>query len=107
MEHTGNAWFRNKVTTGLNNLIQKNLCTRKKLKGDPSQKFKFKYIYTPKPIDQLIMEITEKLEEWANTVLEQVKTLEEEFLREDPKAYQRQKEKREKVRKEWFGDKNQ
>lgn len=106
MEHTGNAWFRNKVTTGLNRLIQKNLCTRRKIKGDPKRRYKFKYIYKPKPINQLIVEITERLELWVTNVTEQLKTLEEQFQKEDTKAYQKQREKREKIKKEWFKDKD-
>ncbi len=43
MEHTGKAWFRNKVTTGLNTLLKKDLCSRETIKGE-GKKFKFKYI---------------------------------------------------------------
>ncbi len=104
MEHTGKAWFRNKVTTGLNTLLKKELCTREMIKGE-GKKFKFKYIYRPKPMEQLKAEIIQKLQEWVDIVVEQMNTFETHIMKVDTKEYQRQKEKRKKIKKEWFDKK--
>ncbi len=104
MEHTGKAWFRNKVTTGLNTLLKKDLCSRETIKGE-GKKFKFKYIYRPKPMEQLKTEIIQKLQQWVNTVIEQMQTFEDHVLQVDTKEYQKRKEKRMKIKKEWFENK--
>ncbi len=102
MEHTGQTWHKNKVNGALISLMEQNLCTRTPIQTEGRGKARF--LYRPKPLENVVTETKKRIKEWVDHVSERLNDLVAFVHDVDTKEYQKRKQKRERIRKEWFNN---